>query len=365
MATVDPRAFDWGSRIMQGMEQGRDRRLQDIALGQQQEDRAREQQERQMRMQNMQATQAQQQSENQYTQHVREAQTLFSASQALKRVPLERRRATLETWAKANPIIGGAIQHIPPETDLSDESLDDFGYGMSAALGGFQQGQAVQSVEMDENGNLFIIDRSGGIKQAINPQTGKPIVGRKPVSQVAGKRIVQGVDGQGNPTYQVVDLAAGEQPTIKPTPDTRATQTTVDERKAAGFYERMVNARENIDKLEGGGYSPGERDLLTAGQGIRNYLATPQGQQYRQAQENWVRANLRKESGAVIGPEEMAREIVNYFKQPGDGPEVIEQKRQNRVILEQNMLREAGRALSEQKQPPAKEQKTGPTVSNW
>ena len=355
MATVDPRAFDWGSRIMQGLEQGRERKLQDEA-------RMRQEEERKLRMQALQQSQTSAQKENEYAQHQREAQTLFNASQALKKIPLERRRQTLEAWAKSNPIIGGVIQHIPTDADLSDGGLDEFSAGMSAALGGFQQGQAVQSVEMDENGNLFIIDRSGGIKQAINPQTGKPIVGRKPGAQVAGKRIVQGVDAQGNPTYQVVDLAAGEQPTIKPTPDTRATQTSESERKAAGFYDRMMNSSQILNQMEDKGYTPSMRDLYTSGQGLLNFLATPEGQNYRQAQENWVRANLRKESGAVIGEDEMTKEISNYFPQAGDKPNVIEQKRKNRAIVEQNMLREAGRAYSA---PSSQQKQQGPTVSNW
>jgi hypothetical protein len=49
-------------------------------------------------------------------------------------------------------------------------------------------------------------------------------------------------------------------------------------------------------------------------------------QQSRQAQEDWVRAKLRKESGAVIGEEEMDREIRTYFPQIGDGKEVVKQK---------------------------------------
>lgn len=40
MAQVDPRYFNWGERFQEGMETSRQRRLQDIALGQQQEDRA-------------------------------------------------------------------------------------------------------------------------------------------------------------------------------------------------------------------------------------------------------------------------------------------------------------------------------------
>ena len=53
-------------------------------------------------------------------------------------------------------------------------------------------------------------------------------------------------------------------------------------------------------------------------------------QQYRQAQENWVRANLRLESGAVIGGKEMDDEINTYFPQPNDKPETIAQKAQAR-----------------------------------
>jgi hypothetical protein len=53
-------------------------------------------------------------------------------------------------------------------------------------------------------------------------------------------------------------------------------------------------------------------------------------QQYRQAQENWVRANLRLESGAVIGAKEMEDEITTYFPQPNDKPETIAQKAQAR-----------------------------------
>jgi hypothetical protein len=60
-------------------------------------------------------------------------------------------------------------------------------------------------------------------------------------------------------------------------------------------------------------------------------------QLYRQAQENWVTANLRKESGAVIGEQEFDREIKKYFPQIGEGPEVIAQKAESRRIAEEGM----------------------------
>jgi hypothetical protein len=40
---------------------------------------------------------------------------------------------------------------------------------------------------------------------------------------------------------------------------------------------------------------------------------SPEQQKYKQAADNWIRANLRKESGAVIGADEMAAEYATYF----------------------------------------------------
>jgi hypothetical protein len=60
--------------------------------------------------------------------------------------------------------------------------------------------------------------------------------------------------------------------------------------------------------------------------GIANYFEDQGRQLYRQAQENWVTANLRAESGAVIGEQEMDREIKKYFPQVDDKPETIRQK---------------------------------------
>lgn len=56
-----------------------------------------------------------------------------------------------------------------------------------------------------------------------------------------------------------------------------------------------------------------------------------------------IRANLRKESGAAIGADEWTQEYVNYFPQPGDDQETIDQKAMFREITTQNMARAAGR----------------------
>jgi hypothetical protein len=66
--------------------------------------------------------------------------------------------------------------------------------------------------------------------------------------------------------------------------------------------------------------------------------ATAKQQMYLNAADNWISANLRKESGAVISPTEMAQEYKKYFPIPTDKPEVIEQKRQLREETEKGMI---------------------------
>lgn len=125
-----------------------------------------------------------------------------------------------------------------------------------------------------------------------------------------------------------------------------AGKTSEGERNASGFFSRMVESNKEMQRLEGAGYDPtNRRDYYTAGGEVLNPLATDEGQQYRQAQNNWVRANLRKESGAAIGKDEMEQERRTYFPIPGDSPGVIEQKARARQVTERAMRSAAGSAL--------------------
>lgn len=145
---------------------------------------------------------------------------------------------------------------------------------------------------------------------------------------------------------------------------------TEGERAAFGYLERMQAASKLLTGIEQAGYKPGGyRDYVAANNSgmsvigpVFNAMQTPQGQQYRQAQEDWVRAKLRKESGAVIGDEEMAREIRVYFPQPGDTPQVIQQKASARLQAEKQMTSMAGRAAPSAK-PAASP--ANPQPSGW
>lgn len=136
---------------------------------------------------------------------------------------------------------------------------------------------------------------------------------------------------------------------------------TQEERNAAGFADRMSAAEQQINQIESKiatsqaagqkvgepyatGYTQFMGGLPFVGEYARNRAMTNEQRQYRQAQENWVRANLRKESGAVIGADEMDREIAVYFPMPNDDPMTIQQKKLAREVTMNSMRKAAGKA---------------------
>lgn len=114
---------------------------------------------------------------------------------------------------------------------------------------------------------------------------------------------------------------------------------TESQSKAAKFSILMDNAFQASDKLE---KSVGVGGKLLAGSSFTNFMAPEAAQQYEQAKRNWVAANLRQESGAVIGADEMAAELKRYFPVAGDGPKQVEQKRQARLDAMAGMEAMAG-----------------------
>lgn len=134
-----------------------------------------------------------------------------------------------------------------------------------------------------------------------------------------------------------------EKPVAAPAP-------SVDESKNAGFYQRMSSVSEMLDKYEQKGkptaYTSMVEGIPVVGQYLQRGAMTPDQAQYRNAAMAWIRAKLRKESGAHIGEDEARSEYETYFPLPNDKPEVIEQKRQLRKIAEDEMRLSAGKAAS-------------------
>jgi len=130
---------------------------------------------------------------------------------------------------------------------------------------------------------------------------------------------------------------------------THSGNPTEGERVSANYAGRMQASESLL-----GDYQPGFKDYVAGLQVMKggavtsaaaNAALSPQGQKYYQAAADWVRAKLRKESGAVIAPEEMAQEIKTYFPVPGDSKDTIAQKRKARDQALLGMNEMAGRAI--------------------
>lgn len=191
-----------------------------------------------------------------------------------------------------------------------------------------------------EGDQSYEVKQGGGYLRGKQPQQDQESYGQpQPVTGPDGKvRMVQ--FGNRGGQREVTDYA--------PPPTARDAKPPGEgERNAAGYYSRMDSAGRELDALVSAGYDPTNmRDRYTAGQGpMLNWAASGKGQNYRQQQEDWVRAKLRKESGAVIGDEEMAREISTYFPEVGDKPDVLKAKERSRRIAEEAMRKAGGRAI--------------------
>ena len=118
-----------------------------------------------------------------------------------------------------------------------------------------------------------------------------------------------------------------------------------DMRQAAGFASRMEDSNSVLASMENEGEYGINWTADRLGGGLLTNKALSEEQQvYRNAAEDWVRSKLRKESGAVIGDEEMKSEIKTYFPQPGDSEKVIQQKARKRQIATASMIESAGGA---------------------
>jgi hypothetical protein len=166
-------------------------------------------------------------------------------------------------------------------------------------------------------------------------------------------KLIEQPGPDGNIQKYWIDENSGPQGTPIPFGDpykgTKDPKLTEGERVSANYAGRMRAAEEKI-----GTYKPNMKDYMGAvkmmeggpvSASIANkFIISEQGQLYYQAAADWVRAKLRKESGAVIPPDEMVQEIKIYFPMPGDSQEVIVQKAQARAQALTGMEGMAGNA---------------------
>ena len=130
-------------------------------------------------------------------------------------------------------------------------------------------------------------------------------------------------------------------------------QLTQDQARAATYADRMSAAHSVMSALDASAISWAEKRKENAGNWIGYSINSPDYQRVKQAQEDFVNATLRLESGAVINPDEFVKAAKQYFPQPGESAAVIEQKRQNREREIAGFVREAGRGYKRPDQPAA------------
>jgi hypothetical protein len=103
--------------------------------------------------------------------------------------------------------------------------------------------------------------------------------------------------------------------------------------KDALYASRMLNAEEVLrdPAIISAAQSAGERlKQELPGAGKYYNLNSVEYQKFDQAQRDFINATLRRESGAVISPDEFANARKQYFPAPGDSPQVLTQKAANR-----------------------------------
>jgi hypothetical protein len=170
-----------------------------------------------------------------------------------------------------------------------------------------------------------------------NPEFGEFLNPSKPADKPAAIREYEYAVGQG---FQGT-FADYEQQMRK------AGATSIDfnatQGRSAAYADRMVAADAVLSdpKLEAA-----QTDLVQQGMGnipvAGNFITSEDKKLADQAQRDFINAVLRRESGAVISPSEFENARLQYFPQPGDTPEVIQQKKRNRKLATEGIVREAG-----------------------
>jgi hypothetical protein len=151
--------------------------------------------------------------------------------------------------------------------------------------------------------------------------------------------VLYGINPNGTVTKQTLGIAEGSSTGVAVgTPGTKPVGKP--DYVSSGFANRAVTSDAVINQIADKFTDPSN----TFTRMLPNFLKGEERQKYEQAQRDFVNAVLRKESGAVISPEEFSNAQQQYFPQPGDKPGVIVQKAVNRVNALNSLIGASGSA---------------------
>ena len=227
-----------------------------------------------------------------------------------------------------------------------------------------QRGEVIDEFPNKAGKRVFAVrDRTGNIVYQEGPEVGaepraqvpgtdiplRADVASQRVSIAAASRAPQApeppeavIGPDGKPVLVLRSQSYGK----TPAPSSSNRPPTEGERTALRFYERMKGAVDDLARVEeeiAGLKITGQTQLEYA----PNIFQSRTNQIYRQAQRAFTEARLRKDSGAAIPETEFENDRRTYFVQPGDKPEVIEQKRRARETAMNALRRSAARAYEE------------------
>lgn len=248
------------------------------------------------------------------------------------------KRKLLGSPAEMDPLGMESKPAVPGVADLTD--IDKAAIEADP-IGWLTQKMKPQGVNiLAGDGGFFTMPKTGGTATPVKTEGGATVKPPpKPVSPGAGAP--KAPAGYRFAADGTMEFIPGGPADPKTKIDTKP--ATEDQSKAANFARRMELAMSDLEKITKTGYDPTTAEnAARSSNWTPNVLNSPEGQSWKNAQRNFVRANLRKESGAVIGEEEMAEEIKTYFPQHGDSQDVIDQKTRLRAQAFEGMKSAAG-----------------------
>lgn len=165
--------------------------------------------------------------------------------------------------------------------------------------------------------------------------------GKEPGQTKPGKPVA--VMGPNGPVYVTEADAIGKSPVPKAQNEKPLTEG---QGKASLYGSRMAQSDKILRSIEDKVSLPGLGMAQSMGT-VGNYLMSSDQQRVDQAQRDFLNAVLRQESGAVISDQEFENGKRQYFPIQGNSKAVIEQKRRNRQIAIQGMMRMSGPAAKD------------------
>jgi len=114
---------------------------------------------------------------------------------------------------------------------------------------------------------------------------------------------------------------------------------TYEQGRASSFQNRMIEANKVVEALQQSGYSPGiGYGLAQKAGGINEALGRsryasqgPEGQKWAQAEDEWVNALLRSDTGAAYKDMEVDDLKAQFFPRHGESEDLIRQKAKARA----------------------------------